>query len=77
MAYSSASKSCAVPSLCLRSVLEFVEDFLLARLASVYVSSIDNSRVSESSQDGLLVMVVILMGFDMSVKNRTAMGGQR
>lgn len=58
MACSNASNNCAVPSRCLRSAFD-PNDFLLATLASEYVSSMDSSRVSDSSCDGFLDIVVM------------------
>lgn len=59
---SNASSSCAVPRRCRRSVFEALEfDFLLARLANEYVSSIDSSLVSGSSLDRCLDMADIVV----------------
>jgi len=58
MTLSSASNSCAVPKRCRKSVFDAPElDFLRARLASVYVSSNDNSLDRESSLDSNLDIV--------------------
>lgn len=66
MACSRASSMIAWPSLCLRSLLEPVEDFLLTRLANEYVSSTDSVLVRDISLDGVLDMEVIVEVFDMS-----------